>query len=44
MECKEKNEYRRTCHARYKADRQEVAAVIRTVGQYWNLSKLPRQA
>ena len=26
------------------ADPRELAAVIRTVGQYWNLSKLPRQA
>ena len=25
------------------ADPQELAAVIRTVSQYWNLSKLPRQ-
>lgn len=26
------------------ADPQELAATIRTVGQYWNLCKLPRQA
>jgi DNA-binding NarL/FixJ family response regulator len=26
------------------ADPQELAAMIRTVGQYWNLCKLPRQA
>lgn len=26
------------------ADPQELAAMMRTVGQYWNLCKLPRQA